>query len=285
MHMVIPMNENWQEIIKKALELGLATSKGAVPGAKLRQIIARIAPHFNEQYPPAGQESERFSDFLRHFGSLLTVLPRIGQDILVAPFDKPELLNTSGQTQLREDIFEAFTRIPRETPPKEPWYERNTDKFRWATVDEILPPLEYAKIPPATFEQELDDRRAFASSPEFDPEIRDSLLATLQDHAALWAFSGVVRERGLAHKWHFFRFRALVLRIRNWCTSEGLEWREDWLRSRTDQPSQTRPSNLSDLIDGSQNQYRVEGFMKNLSDEDVKRISVPLDIVLKLLQK
>ena len=131
------MNENWQEIVKKALEIGLKTSKGAVPGAKFRQIIARIAREENELFPPTGHENERFRDFLVHFSSILTVLQRDGQDILVAPFDKPELLTTSdtGQTQLREDIFEAFTHIPRESPPKEPWYERNTDKIKWVTAD------------------------------------------------------------------------------------------------------------------------------------------------------
>jgi len=42
---------------------------------------------------------------------------------------------------------------------------------------------------------------------------------------------------------------------------------------------------LQAFIDGPRNPYRIEGFMKNLSDEDMKRISVPLDIVLKLLEK
>ncbi len=281
------MNNNWQEIIKKALELGVETSKGAVPGAKLRQIIARIAPEYKEHYPPEGHESEKFRDFLARFGSLLTVLPRDGQDILVAPFDKPELLNTSdtGQTKIREDIFEAFTRIPRESPPIEPWYERNTDRIRWATADEDLPPTEFAKIPPATLEQELADRRAFASSEEIDSQIRDSLLATLQDHAGLWGFSRILREHGLAHKWHFSRFRALVTLIRTWCTNEHIEWREDWLRPATGQPGRNKPINLSELVSGPLNPSLLEGFMRNLSDEDLKRISVPLDIVLKLLRK
>jgi hypothetical protein len=54
MHWVKRMDGNWSEIIKKALQLGLESSKGAVPGAKLRQIISRIAHDFSEQYPPAG---------------------------------------------------------------------------------------------------------------------------------------------------------------------------------------------------------------------------------------
>ena len=70
------MNENWQEIIKKAMDSGLASSKGAVPGAKLRQIIAHIAPSYGEQYPPMGHESEKFRVFLGHFVSLVTAMGR-----------------------------------------------------------------------------------------------------------------------------------------------------------------------------------------------------------------
>jgi len=171
------MNENWQEIIKTALDRGLASTKGAVPGAKLRQIIAHIAPSFNEQYPPPGHEDEKFRDFLSHFSSQLTVLPRDGQDILVAPSDRPELLGASetGQAQLREDIFEAFTRIPRESPPMEPWYERNADKIKWQTANEATDASNFARISPATLTQELDDRRAFALSSEIDSQIKDSL--------------------------------------------------------------------------------------------------------------
>ena len=278
------MNEIWPEIVKRALARGIEASKGAVPGAKLRQIIARIAPEYNEQYPPLGHEDEKFRDFLGHFGSLVNILQRTGQDILVAPSDKPELLNDpeSGQAQLRDDIFEAFTHIPQESPPKVPWYERSTDKIAWKPADAILEESAFAKIPPATLDQELEDRRAFARSSEIDPEISLRLLGTGDDHAALWSFSKLVKENGLAHKWHFFRFRSLVMRIRRWCESEHIEWHEDWLRSRS--YASNRPT-LPDFRDAISQQHRFEGFLEGLSSEDIKRISVPLDIVLKLFQK
>jgi hypothetical protein len=278
------MSENWQEIVKKALDRGLESSKGAVPGAKLRQIIAHIAPSYGEQYPPLGHEDEKFRDFLGHFGSLLTVFPRDGQDILVAPSDRPELLGASetGQAQLRADMFEAFTRIPRESPPMEPWYERSSDRIKWQTADEATDPVNFSKIPPATLAQELEDRRAFALSLEIDSQIKGNLLGVPQDHSGLWTFTKIVKENGLSHKWHFFRFRALLRRIKSWCESENIEWREDWLRSGSVPPSSGKPLNISDLIDST---HRFEGFLQGLSDDDVKRISVPLDIVLKLLRK
>ena len=278
------MNENWQEIIKKAMDSGLASSKGAVPGAKLRQIIAHIAPSYGEQYPPMGHESEKFRVFLGHFVSLVTVFSRDGQDILVAPSDRPELLGASetGQAQLREDMFEAFTRIPRESPPMEPWYDRDDDKIKWHAADEAAVSHDFSKIPPATLAQELEDRREFAHSLEIDSQIKDNLLGIPQNQSGLWTFTKILKENGLSHKWHFFRFRALIMRIRSWCESENIEWREDWLRSGNAPPNSGKPLSIPDLID---KQHRFEGFLQGLNDEDVKRISVPLDIVLKLLRK
>lgn len=279
------MSDVWREIVEAALKQGLDASKGAVPGAKLRQLIARLAPKYGEQYPPAGQEHEKFGEFLSRFGSLVIVLRRDGQDILVAPVDQPQLLDVSesGRTQLREDIFEAFTRIPRESPPVEPWYVRETDTIRWSVANDSLDPDRVVKIPPATLTQELEDRNAFALSSGIDSQIKDSLVATLQDHSALWAFSRTVKEHGLARKWHLYRFQAVVKRIRTWCESEHVEWREDWLRSKTDEPGRARSIGLSSPVDGQRHQFGR--FMESLSDEDLKRISVPLDIVLKLLQK
>jgi hypothetical protein len=278
------MSDVWNEIVASALKQGLQASKGAVPGAKLRQLVARIAPTYGEHYPPAGQEDEKFGEFLNRFSSLLLLLRRNGQDILVAPIDQPQLFDVaeSGRTQLREDIFEAFTHIPRESPPVEPWYDRAADTIKWLPANETLDTKQFVKIVPATLSQELEDRKAFALSSGIDSEIRDSMVATLQDHSALWAFSKTVKEHGLARKWHLYRFQAVVMRIRNWCESEHIDWREDWLRAESDQPSRSK-SIVSAQIDGQRHLF--EKFVEGLSDEDLKRVSVPLDIVLKLLQK
>jgi hypothetical protein len=279
------MNEVWPAIVAAALKQGVQSSKGAVPGAKLRQIIARIAPKYGEQYPPAGQEDEKFGEFLNRFSSLVMLLRRDGQDILVAPVDQPQLLDISesGRTQLREDIFEAFTRIPRESPPVEPWYARDTDTIKWSPANESLDLERFVKIPPATLSQELEDRKAFALSSGIDSQIKDSLVATLEDHSALWAFSRTLKEHGLARKWHLYRFQALVMRIRNWCESQHVDWREDWLRSKTDQPNRPKSVNMSQPIE--ERRHLFGKFVEALSDDDLKRVSVPLDIVLKLLQK
>ena len=168
----------------------------------------------------------------------------MGRICLSPRSDRPQLLDIaqSGRTLLREDIFEAFTHIPRESPPVEAWYARETDTIKWSPATEALDPQRFVKIPPATLSQELEDRKAFVLSSGIDSQIRDSLLATLQDHAALWAFSRTVKEHGLARKWHLYRFQAVVTRIRHWCESEHIDWREDWLRAKPSGPDVPKDS-------------------------------------------
>jgi hypothetical protein len=89
------MSDVWQQIVAEALNEGVRISRGAVPGAKLRQLIARAAEKYGEKYPPAGRENEKFGDFLNEFGSLLITLRRDGQDILVAPPNECHLESSS----------------------------------------------------------------------------------------------------------------------------------------------------------------------------------------------
>jgi hypothetical protein len=133
-------------------QTGLETSDGPVPGAKLRELVARIAPKHGVNYPPPGHESEKFGDFLKQFNSSLILLRREGQDLLVAPSDMPQLLQRSGNTyaQIRDDIFEAFTRIPRGSLPRQPWYVRDADTIEWLAENEKPDASRFARIPPAT---------------------------------------------------------------------------------------------------------------------------------------
>src|SRR5579862_3847728 len=89
------MDKAWEQIVAEALAAGLNTSKGPVPGAKLRELVARSAQSRNLKYPPDGYEQESFGDFLKHFDSIVLVRRRKGKDLLSAPADKPELLAES----------------------------------------------------------------------------------------------------------------------------------------------------------------------------------------------
>jgi hypothetical protein len=278
----VKSNEVWHQIITTALNEGTQISGGAVPGAKLRQLINRIAAKHGEQYPPRGDEDKKFTEFLNQFSSLLIVLKRTGQDILVAPADKPQLLDLSqnASTELREDIFEAFTRIPSH---QSPWYERGTDRISWAAAEETLDSDQFVKIPPASLEQEIGDRKAFASSPEIDPEVKDNLLATLQEHSALWAFSKAIKKYGLSRRWHLFRLQGIVKRIRQWCESQHVEWRAEWLSTRADGTAKVQTMKRAASIGGES--HLLGKLIESLNEEELKRVSLPLDIILKLLQK
>lgn len=274
--------DTWREIVTEALQKGLLLSTGAVPGAKLREQIAKAAKKYGLEYPPLELPNEKFGDFLKRFDSAVIVWRREGQDFLVAPADKPELLaevQATRPARLRDDIFEAFTRIPRETPPVCPWYDRSTDTILWAIEADPTPTF-LVRIPPNSQAEEIEDRRLFAELPEV-ADHRNRLLSTLGDHHAMWAFSNVVRELGLGRKWHLHRFQSVVRKIKKWCLEQEVVWHDDWIGQA---PLQMRPAKLPLSADTSKaTRKSIERFTELLSEGDLQRISVPLDIVLKLV--
>ena len=226
-----------------------------MPGAKLRELIAESARKRGLAYPPAESPNEKFGDFLKRFDSVLIVWRREGQDFLVAPVDKPELLadvQAVRPARLREDIFEAFTRISRESPPKYPWYDPETDTVKWLAIDESQPNHRLVRMPSPSQSEEVEDRRFFANSPELSDH-KDALLSTLGDHSALWAFSKSIKERGLGRKWHLYRFQIIVRRLKLWCASEHVEWRDEWIGQAPPRVIWTKFGQTTDIPEISEN--------------------------------
>jgi hypothetical protein len=279
-----PNEDIWQKIIAEAMDKASQVSRGPVAGAKLREIVATVARKHGEEYPPAENRGQKFGDFLRGFGSLVVVLRREGRDFLVAPADKPELLageQDDKRAYIRDDVFEAFTRLPHEVPPLEAWYRRDSDTFRWIPQGENVDATELVKVPLRTEPEEVEDRKAFAMLPQFE-RIQELLLATLSDHAALWAFSRAIKERGLGRQWHVFRLQSIIKRIRSWCESQHVEWRDEWLTPKT---IAAAPKTLASVQRMEFDQKaRFGRLLERLTDEDLKRIVLPLDLVLKILQ-
>jgi hypothetical protein len=277
-------NDEWLKIVTEAVNRGIELSSGGVPGTKLRKLISEVAPKYGKKYPPEEYPNEKFGDFLERFRSAIIILRREGQDFLVAPADKPELLasvHAGKPAGLRDDIFEAFTRIPREIPPVQPWYSRELDNIQWISETDSLNSAGLVKIPPQTQQQEIDDRIAFAELAEMQAH-RSILLSTLGEHTALWAYSKIIKERGLGRNWHLYRFQSIIRRIKAWCGAEGVKWHDDWIRQTAGQPIPAR-----DPYESTASQTRRQLFIKLteiISDEDLQRISVPLDIVLKFIK-
>jgi hypothetical protein len=215
----------------------------------------------------------------------LIVLRREGQDLLVAPSDVPELLDHSANAyaQIRDDIFEAFTHIPKGSPPRQPWYVQDTDTIEWLTEDENLNGARFVRIPPATLDQELAERRAFSLLPGIEKDVQDKLLGTLTAHSALGSFSAALRAHGLARKWHFYRFSEVLRRIKRWCEAEKVVWRDEWITPVNQHAKADALTFSSASAEGLRNS--LGHFVETLTDEDLRRISVPLDIVLKILPR
>jgi hypothetical protein len=279
------MDEAWNQIVAEALAAGLKTSSGPVPGAKLRELVVKAAKTGNLHYPPAGHEQESFGDFLKHFDSIVLVRRRKGRDLLAAPADMPQLLTEapeSGAARLREDIFEAFTRIPRGVPPSEPWYRVSDDTIVWLLPTELSGSGELVKIPAATLEQELSERKSFIQSADLAEDAKNRIAASLDAHSGLGSFSKLIKAHGLSQMWHRHRFQTVVRRIRAWCTAAGVPWREEWGSSSD---ASKPPTQTGDDLPAKNQRYLFERFVESLTDEDLRRISVPLDIVLKVIDE
>jgi hypothetical protein len=278
------MDEAWNEIVREAVAAGLKTSSGPVPGAKLRELIVKSAQSRGLPYPPSGHEQESFGDFLKHFDSIVLVRRRKGRDLLAAPSDMPELLSEapeSGAARLREDIFEAFTRIPRGVPPSEPWYVVSDDAVVWLLPAELSGSGELVKIPASTLEQELSERKSFVQSADLAQETKNRIASSLDAHSGLGSFSKLIKAHGLSQMWHQHRFQTVVRRIRAWCTASGVPWHEEWVSSLD---ASKPPTQAGDDLATKNQRYLFGRLVESLTDEDLRRISVPLDIVLKVIQ-
>ena len=283
------MEEAWTAVVGEALERGIKESGGrAVSGAKLRQLVAHVAAPYGVSYPPAGFESVSFSEFLKHFDSKVIVLRRRAQDILVAPVSRPELLvipnNSGSQTQIRDDVFSAFVRIPREGDEKVPWYELAKDRFAWLPRIEGEASPGFVAVTPATMDEEMADRAAFINSLDLAPEIRETLSKALQGSGSsrLWHFSQLLREAQLSKKWHEYRFNLIATRIRRWSETHNIPWQDNWLVAPT---SSIDDSNKAADAEISSEREGLKELLAQLDEDDLRRINVPLDIVLKLFRR
>ena len=143
--------------------------------------------------------------------------------------------------------------------------------------------MRFVRIPAATLDQELSDRRAFSLSPGIEKDVQDKLLGTLTAHSALGSFSAVLRAYGLARKWHFYRFSEVVRRIKKWCESEKVLWRDEWLTPVNQHSKADAVAAPSASTEARRTSFGQ--FVETLTDDDLRRISVPLDIVLKLFPR
>jgi hypothetical protein len=269
----------WERIVASALAEGVDVSKGPVPGARLRHLVARQAQAAGLSFPP--DPTKTFSSFLDEFPGVLLAQRRPGRDMLVVPADNVGLLSTPAANSiapmLRRDLFEALTLIPREGVAT-PFYLRASDKVIWAepgtaVADDAIP------FPAISLDDAIAERKAFSSQAP-TPDAREALERSLLDSKPLRTFTEVLRRQGLLHGWHQFRLGRMLERLRSWSAANEIDWRSEWL------PSDERAvENTLGTATAGTRLETAQAFLTALSlvlrEEDLARVSIPLDLVAR----
>ncbi len=277
--------ETWRAILAEALEEALKKRPDEpVRGTTLKQSLVHSAAKQNLSFPPSEEPGLRLGEFLERHRDLVLVNRRVGQDLLVAPAGQPQLLVAASEEErvsgtkrrrapgIRSDLFKAFTLVQ---PNRIAWYDRNINEIVWTPADAPPPGDAAVAIPPPTLEDALRVRRAFAE--RLDPDARAALESAFTSQRPLAEFSNRVRERHLQLQWHKFRTRDLLQTITEWSHGQQLPWVDDWLV--------TSDAEAPATLDGVPWRYALSALVESLDAADIRRIAVPLDVVLRILQR
>lgn len=277
------MENVWQELINEALTELVERTGAPAPGAKLRGAIAHLARLRGLDFPPAGVR--KFTELVEAFPADFILQRRPGSDVLVVPAARAELLAIEqpgaapAAARIRQDIFDALTKVP--VPAYGlPYYEPEKDLVLWIREGDQLPQTAVA-MPATTLEEELALRAAFIEEAEAVGTGKDALAASLATTRPLRDFSDAVQEFGLVRKWHTFRVARLATRLREWSVRKSLAWQPSWVDA-TELRSTAAPPAAPVSLDNKRHLLELSSL---LTEEDLSRISVPMDIVLRLLAK
>lgn len=263
----------WRTILLAAFP---STVKEPILGSTFGQEVVRVAQQHGARFPPESEPDLKLVQLLERFPDVVAILRRPGKDILVVPAGQAEVLAAAPGKELvgiRMDLFEALTQIRDE----QAFYNKRDDSVRWGS---LTPDPESLPLPKSTLENEVSLRRDFARglSGSGGPE----LLAALEEQLPLSAFARGLRALHLQRQWHVFRTKNLLARLKDWATSNDIDWKEQW---------------LSDSLAGSQRAVRLfqasdlrsadtlAALFERLDADDLRRISVPLDLILKAFSR
>lgn len=303
--------ESWGMVVKTATERFVAVAGTAVPGSRLRQEVAVVAAEHRMVFPPLAFANYRFGDFVRHFAGkgVIAIKERDGQDLLVVPvsmehlFEKPISAVVRTQTGIRPDFFDAFTKASQN---KVAWYDKEGDRIDWFLAGISMGPA-WTRIPSVSLADALEDRAVFCDEVrDRDPERVSTLEATLvsKDLDAVSKFADAIRVTGLQQDWFRFRFKLVTGRMEVWAGAEGIPWNPSWhttgsrvgAAQSSSVPYEAPPPSkeggtITPTNQGGAPPPREEWreslgyFISRLDQSDLARISVPLDIVAKIVQQ
>jgi hypothetical protein len=270
----------WAAILLEAVSTGAAE---ATVGTKFRQAVARAASKRGVEFPPPEEPKLRFIQLLQRYPTILSVFRRPGQDFLVIPAGRSDLVAKRDEAlyAIRPDLFRAFTTISWGQPDeKHANYDPSTDSVIWRGYESGAPGCG-VPVPLTTQEAELLLRREFAQVTKGPSAASEELLVALSGTSPLQAFSKTIKGFALQREWHSFRTARIVERLQLWAKENQLDWNDAWLvegpTSRTWASEVTRSRQEHTQLDND----LLQDFFGALDVEDFHRISIPLDLILK----
>lgn len=266
-------NIDWRALMRKALEECRNGEPRAVPGAQLREAVARLASAEGinlTRYLVSRKLA--FSTFLEAQSDLI-LMRRAGTDMLVASsLDEFPPPGTSPKGPaggyIRQDFYEALTQfvggMTYSYDPENDQVLNYADRGPSASSGSLIP------LPPASVEDEIACRRDFARQ-----QNSEALIAALaSQQGALTQFRSRVKELGLQAEWHRFRYEALGHKLLEWATSKQVEVRQNWferdLSPRTDRPGHAQ---------------LMRSLMEHMTEQELLDTRVPLRAVYNLLNR
>jgi hypothetical protein len=272
--------DQWREILREAV--GGTTQP--ILGTHFRSAVNAAAVRRGLRFPPAIEPKLRFIQLIERFHDVVSLMRRPGQDFLVVSSGRSDLLAQSVQDRffgIRWDLFGAFTVVSNNNP----YYDRLNDTVFWRTPDESgeLFATHVVPITPATLQNETALRRDFVDSLMDQPNVHSALLASLATALPLQAFSKAVRNVGVQREWHGFRTKRVEERIQNWAKDNGIVWKDTWLTKEISERAHRRGDEFVTLPAPKPERDALNILFSVLDTDDVKRISIPLDLVLKAL--
>jgi hypothetical protein len=272
----------WRETLREAV----AANPAPVVGTHFRVAVDVAAARHHLQFPPVDEPRLRFIQLLERYSDVVSILRRPGQDFLVAPAERADLLARQVQDRLfgiRQDFFQAFTIIS----DNQPFYDKTADRVIWRSVEDgQVVPDSLVSIEPATPATEIELRRDFTQGIQ-EPS-QSLLLKALQDPLPLQAFGRKVQEAKLQIQWHSFRTKRVLARMQRWASEKNIEWKDVWLtQGRPGYSGKDRESAVSaqsGRVDSSHTEREaLHMLFSGLDAADIQRIAIPLDLVLKVL--
>lgn len=274
----------WREILRDAIE---QVSEQPLVGTKYRSAVDAAAAKRGLRFPLPNEPALRFVELIQRYSDVVSIARRPGQDFLVVPAGRSDLLAEGVQTRpygIRPDLFEAFTFVGESRA----YYDPVQDKVVWQSARGVSsPPESWVAIESPTLEGEIKLRRDFVESLSPDSNTRARFDEALASTRPLQAFGIVVKETGVQRKWHAFRVERVLERIESWAKSHAIDWRGAWLSERRNEHISERtnfganPSAAANSAVATNERDALTALFSGLDAADIQRISIPLDLVLK----